>query len=172
MMLKFKKKIIFGKPKSKDMKKYFSTLIVLGFVLCTSAQEATKTKPSIYAATGLSISNSYDTTFAYSSYPSIEVGLMKNNFSLGLVAGRSNLSGFKHDAANNYWYELKSAVSFPIGKLSGYGLLGIGNYMTTQRFFVEYGVGFSYSFNKWSVFSQASNWDGTWYVTPGLCYTF
>lgn len=154
------------------MKKKIFTAVISLLFLNVQAQETTNTKPSLYLATGLSISNSYDTTFAYSSYPSVEVGLMKNNFSMGLVLGRANLSGFDQDVASNYWYELKSAVSFPMGNLSGYALLGIGNYMTTKRVFVEYGAGFSYSFNKLGVFAQASNWDGYWYVTPGLSYSF
>lgn len=154
------------------MKKVLFTTAITLLFFNIQAQETTGTKPSLYVATGLSISNTYDTTFAYSSYPSIEVGLMKNNFSWGLVLGRANLSGFNQDTASNYWYELKSAVSFPMGNLSGYGLLGIGNYMTTKRFFVEYGAGFSYSFNKLGVYAQVSNWDGYWYVTPGLSYSF
>jgi hypothetical protein len=136
------------------------------------AQETERAKPDLYVSAGLSISNSYDTTFSYSSYPSLEVGLMKNNFSMGLVLGRSNLSGFRNDDISNYWYELKAALAFPVGKFNGYGLLGVGNYISTERIFVEYGAGFSYSFKQWGVFSQVSNWDGVWYVTPGVSYTF
>lgn len=155
------------------MKKLTLALVTLFLSASTLfAQEETKVKPDVYVSAGLSISNSYDTTFSYSSYPSVEVGLMKNNFSFGLVLGRANLSGFDADAASNYWYEGKAAVYVPIGKFNGYALLGIGNYFSTKRVFVEYGAGFSYSFNKFGVFAQASNWDGYWYVTPGVSYTF
>jgi len=146
-----------------------SLSILTVFVL--SAQEE-KTPPSVYISAGLSISNTRDTTFSYSSYPSLEVGLMKENASLGLVAGRSNLSGFNEDRISNYWYELKGALYLSLGKFNGYALLGIGNYIDTKQFFIEYGIGASYSWDKFGLFAQASNWDGTWYVTPGVSYTF
>jgi hypothetical protein len=154
------------------------TLAIFAFVGTSVSQTSCCSKDStengvdFYVSAGLSISNTFDTTFSYSSYPSVEFGFMKDNFSLGLVAGRGNLSGFNNDDISNYWYEVKTAVSVPVGKFSGYALLGIGNYITTSRVFVEYGAGFSYSFNKFGVFSQFSNWDGTWYVTPGISYTF
>lgn len=154
------------------MNKFLSFALIVLCIAGTATAQETSSKPDFYISAGLSISNTHDTTFSYSSYPSIEFGLMKNNFSLGLVAGRSNLSGFRSDVTSNYWYELKSAVYFPIGKFSGYGLLGLGNYLSTSQFFIEYGAGFSYSFNKVGIFAQASNWDGTWYVTPGIGYTF
>jgi hypothetical protein len=153
------------------MKNCLLTLLASFFAFLATAQES-PTRPDVYLSTGLSISNSYDATFAYSSYVSLEGGIMKNNFSLGLVAGRSNLSGFGSDDISNYWYEVKTAVSFPLGKFSGYGLLGVGNYISTKRIFVEYGGGFSYMLGRFGIYAQASNWDGTWYVTPGVSYTF
>lgn len=44
--------------------------------------------------------------------------------------------------------------------------------MSTERIFIEYGIGFSHSFGKIGYFSQVSNWDGVFYITPGLSYTF
>ncbi len=158
------------------MKKSILIMITMfAFIGMASAQTTTEEKKSevgFYLSAGLSMSNTYDTTFAFSSYPSIEFGLMKNNWSLGLCGGRGSLSGFDNDDISNYWWEVKTALSFPIGNFSGYGLLGIGNYMSTSRVFVEYGAGFSYSWNKFGVFSQVSNWDNTWYVTPGISYSF
>jgi hypothetical protein len=146
--------------------------IFIGISVLSNAQDSTSNKPLFYISGGLSISNSYDTTFSYSSYPSMEIGFMKNNCSFGLAFGRSNLSGFNTDYLSNYWYEPKATFYFPLGKMNGFGLLGLGNYLNTKRVFVEYGIGCSYSIKKWSVFGQVSNWDGTWYVTPGLSYTF
>ncbi|MES2691693.1 MAG: hypothetical protein V4658_14905 [Bacteroidota bacterium] len=154
------------------MKIVFSSLSVLLLSFAALAQESQQVKPKVYVAAGLSVSNTYDTTFSYSSYPSVEVGLVKNNFSMGLVLGRSNLSNFENDGISNYWYELKTALYQPVGDFNAYGLLGLGNYMSTRRIFIEYGAGFSYSFKAIDVFGQASNWDGTWYVTPGISYTF
>lgn len=154
------------------MKKSILTISLFLVTTISICQEKEDAKYNFYVAAGLSITNSFDTTFSYSSYPSIEAGFMKNNFSLGLVFGRSNLSGFNNDITSNYWYELKTAISFPIEKFNAYGLLGVGNYFSTNRVFIEYGLGFSYSLNNFSIFSQVSNWDGTWYITPGISYTF
>jgi len=154
------------------MKKSILTISLLLLTTISCCQENEDTPCDFYVSAGLSMTNSFDTTFSYSSYPSIEVGFMKNNFSLGAVFGRASLSGFNADRASNYWYELKTAISFPIEKMNAYGLLGIGNYFSTNRIFIEYGLGFSYSVNNFSMFGQASNWDGTWYITPGIGYTF
>lgn len=140
-------------------------------VFTLTAQEE-PAKPSVYISAGLSVSNTRDTTFSYASYPSVEVGIMKKNASLGLVLGRSNLSGFDSDRISNYWYELKGAIYLPLGNYNGYALLGIGNYMNTKQFFIEYGAGCCYSWKHFGIFAQASNWDGTWYATPGVSYTF
>lgn len=148
-----------------------TALVCICYTVFSHAQENTS-RPDFYLSAGLSVSNTRDTSFAYSSYPSLEAGFMKGNFSLGLVVGRSNLSGFKQDITRNYWYELKGALYVPVGKFNAYGLAGIGNYLSTSQFFIEYGIGASYAFNKFGVYAQASNWDGTWYVTPGVSYTF
>ena len=146
------------------------TMTMFTFIGMSNAQE--EKGVDAYVSAGLSISNTYDTTFAFSSYPSVEVGFMKNNWSMGLVLGRGNNVFRTKDDISNYWWEVKTALSFPMGKFSGYGIIGIGNYITTSRIFVEYGAGFSYCWNKFGVFSQVSNWDGAWYVTPGVSYTF
>jgi len=154
-------------------------LTMFAFIGTSNAQSTCCSKDTVnsgvdvYVAAGLSMSNTYDTTFAYTSYPSIEVGIMKNNWSLGLVLGRGNNVFRTKDDISNYWWEVKTALSFPMGKFSGYGLLGIGNYMSTKRLFIEYGVGFSYMpTDHIGIFSQVSNWDGVWYITPGISYTF
>ena len=67
---------------------------------------------------------------------------------------------------------MKGSVSAPLGDFSAYGLVGFGNDLTSNRFLIEYGLGVSYGWDDVSVFAQASNWDGVWYVTPGLMYSF
>lgn len=160
------------------MKKLFLILIAVLATTVATAQTSCCKKDSAsgvdyYVSAGLSISNNGDTTFSYTSYPSIEFGVMKNNFSLGLVVGRGNFvrtGGV--DYFSNYWTEVKAAVYVPVGNFNAYGLLGVGSYFEDRGIFVEYGAGFAYSFNKLGVFAQASNWDSYWYVTPGISYTF
>jgi len=129
-------------------------------------------KASLYGAAGLSIGNTGDATFAETSYPSLELGVMKGNRSLGLVLGRSNNDFDGEEEFSDYWWELKTAFSFPVGDVSGYALLGLGNYLATKRLFIEYGAGVSCSWDGFSIFGQASNWDGSWYLTPGVMYGF
>ncbi len=160
------------------MKSLFLILVAVFATKIATAQTSCCSKDStsgvdLYVSVGLSISNNGDTTFAYTSYPSIEFGVMKNNFSLGLVVGRGNFvrtGGV--DYFSNYWTEVKAAVYVPVGNFNAYGLLGLGSYFEDRGIFVEYGAGFSYSFNKLGVFAQASNWDGFFYITPGFSYTF
>jgi hypothetical protein len=148
------------------------TLVTFTINAQTCCQKDTTAKIGYYASLGLSVSNSGSSNFESTSYPSMEFGITKNNFGTGLAFGRSNLSGFSSDVASNYWYEIKTSLSVPIQKFTGYGLLGIGNYITTRTIFVEYGIGFSYAVGSISIFTQASNWDGLWYVTPGFSYNF
>lgn len=123
-----------------------------------------------YLAAGLSISNTGDANFGETSYPSIEFGLSAGAGSLALVVGRANNDYSGTEEVSNYWWEIKVSIAVPIGDFGAYGLLGLGNYLSTDRFFIEYGLGVSYSWDPLSVFVQASNWDGVWYITPGLMY--
>lgn len=147
-------------------------IIAFAMLFATSVVFAQEEESSVdfYVAAGLSMTNNND--FAVSSYPSVEFGMMKDNMSLALVGGRGNLDGLgsSSDGINNYWYELKTAASFPLGSLDGYGLLGIGNYIDTKNMFIEYGVGAAYMPNKFGIYAQTSNWDGIWYVTTGVMY--
>lgn len=151
------------------MKNLILTLVLL---VATSATSFGQNKINYYASAGLSISNTGDTTFSYASYPSIEFGGMYDNIGVGLVVGRSNLSGFKSDVISNYWYEVKTSACKTVGSVSVYGLFGVGNYISTKRVFIEYGAGISYTAGSFGFFTQASNWDGYWYVTPGITYNF
>ena len=152
-------------------------LIALAMVTCvafTQAQEESS-GVDVYAATGLSVGNTTGSTFNMTSYPSAELGIMKGDFALALVGGRSNLDFGGSNTADNYWMSIKGAVYFPIADsgLDGYGLLAVGNYLSTDQIFIEYGAGMSYCFDSgFGLFGQASNWDGFWYITPGISYSF
>ena len=134
------------------------------------AQEEKESTYRAYGSVGVSIANNNDDTFQNNSYPSVEVGLMKENVSFGLVVGRSNLN-FNQDAISNYWYEAKFMPSASMNSVDIYGILGIGNYINTNRYFIEYGAGFSGKLtNHLNYYVQASNWDGIYYVTPGILF--
>ena len=137
-----------------------------------NAQKTNDTPLATYVATGLSVSNTGESTFGQTSYPSVELGWNKGSLSFGLVVGRSDNNYSGKDKLSNYWWEVKTALSIPVGSYSTYGLLGLGNYMSTDKVFIEYGLGFSHTWDQFSLFSQISNWDGLWYLTPGVSYTF
>ena len=158
------------------MKKILSFLFLLSSFLLNAQdikKDSSSTKLSTYASIGISISNSND--FSLGSYPSLEFGVMGKNISAGLIIGRSSLKGMaeKNDVLSNYFSEIKTSLSLPVSnKISAYGLLGLWTYGDAKHIFTEYGAGFSYSINRLSYFVQSSNWDGTWYVTPGLTLNF
>lgn len=136
----------------------------------TYGQDSTSTKEtselSYYVATGISMANNPTGDFLGTSFPSAEVGVMCHNLSFGLVGGTNNLSD------SGTWFEAKSAVFFPLGKVDGYGLVGLGTYSGSAATFIEYGFGISCSKNVFGTFLQVSNWDGVWYVTPGVSVNF
>lgn len=160
--------------------KKFIAFIVLCIATTTFAQgrfpqqfidsTATKNNFDVYVSPSLSIGNSNGSTFEQTSYASVEFGVCKNDVSYGVVLGRANLDFKGKDNVNNYWYEAKVSPSFPLGKLNGFVLLGVGNYVDTKKIFIEYGGGFSCKPKKITYFAQVSNWDGLWYMSPGISF--
>jgi hypothetical protein len=151
------------------MKKILVMVMMLMTTLTFSQDSTISVSP--YISAGLSMSNGDD--FKTSSYPSVEAGIMVENISIGGVFGRNNLLSTSPETIDNYWWEVKTAVSYPIGLVSIYGLFGVGAYIDREYgMFVEYGLGASKEFNNLGIFVQASSWDGIWYVTPGLLYSF
>jgi hypothetical protein len=167
------------------MKKVFTILAIFATLFATAqchtdstAACCDKTQFSPYVSFGVSMTNTKKdgvvTPFKTSSYASIEGGVCYGNLGLGLVLGRSYLNGaFKtDDDISNYFAEVKSTVTQPIGNVNVTGLFGYGNYLNTKRYFIEYGIGMSYSINKFAYGMTYSNWDGTNYVTPNITYNF
>ena len=136
------------------------------------SQDNNNTQSSMYVASGLSISNTETYTFAERSYPSAEIGLSLGDLSLAFVTGRSDNDFKGEESVSDYWWEIKTALMFPVGSFDAYGVLGIGNYLSTDQVFIEYGVGFSKTWDQFSWFAQVSNWDNLWYITPGIAYSF
>jgi hypothetical protein len=125
-----------------------------------------------YISWGVSMSNNSD--FNTGSYSSLEFGVIYNDVAAGLVLGRGNLQGVfsKTDNIRNYFYELKVSPSFPIGKVYGNIILGVGGYIDTKHNFIEYGLGVSYTHKKIGYGISFSNWDGVDYVTPSITFNF
>lgn len=125
-----------------------------------------------YVSVGLSMSNMDN--FRNGSYFSLEYGVTKQNLSLSMVVGRGNITGmFKDvDHIQNYYYEPKVTVGFPLGKLTGTAIFGVGGYFGTSHMLIEYGSGISYQIGDISYGILYSNWDGVDYITPNITYNF
>lgn len=135
-------------------------------------KEKTKSPITAYASVGLSMSNT--SNFRAGSYFNLEGGVCKENLCLGVVVGRGNITGmFKNtDAINNYYYEPKVTVTFPLGKLTGTAIFGVGGYFGTSHTLIEYGSGVYYQIDNISYGLLYSNWDGVDYITPNITYNF
>lgn len=161
-------------------------LFYLVFLLCAttqlfaqspadSAKTSTKIKLRPYVSAGVSIGNVNPNDpnidmFEKASYPSVELGVMGQNVSLGAVFGCEN---FFVSPASRGFYELKTSVFKSFGNITPYGLFGVGAYFEKDfNNFIEYGAGFSYMPNKVGYFVQYSNWATTNYVSCGLTYAF
>lgn len=144
-----------------------------------------------YVSLGLSVSNGNDYGdnqnkygFNESSYPSLEVGVTRQNLSAGIALGRGNLKGLgsSQDHIRNYYAELRVVPSFNLGVVSANLIFGVGSYFgkstlagtttTVDSVFIEYGTGISYSKGNYSYGLAYSNWDGIDYVTPSVTYNF
>ena len=144
----------------------------------STAACCSKPKFSPYVSFGVSMTNSNETAdstrFSVRNYMGIEGGVCYGNLGLGLVLGRSFLQGTfaSDDHINNYFTEVKTTVTQPVGNVNVTALFGYGNYIGTKRNFIEYGVGMSYSVNKFAYGMSYSNWDGVNFVTPNITYNF
>ena len=120
------------------------------------------------------LSMSTGDNFNQSAYPSLELGACFKNFCFGFNSGRLNIdkSPFNGEKIENYYYELKSSVSFPLGAFKGYVVAGWGQYYNSTHSFIEYGGGVVYSIKKIDLMIQVSNWDRTVYVSPCIAYNF
>lgn len=176
------------------MKKFLTVICVLiatvsfaqkskGKVLATAVSSKTsdtteyvRVKPPViytpYVSVGLSMSNMDN--FRNGSYFSLETGVCRDNVALGVVIGRGNITGmFKNgDAISNYYYEPKATVTFPLGKLTGTAIFGIGGYFGSSHMLIEYGSGVYYQIGKVAYGMLYSNWDGVDYITPNITYNF
>jgi hypothetical protein len=160
------------------MKKIFTVAIAM-LIMATSfgqTDSTKKTKTTAYASLGISIGNvnvndAGTNKFSKASFPSVEIGVMRKNISIGAAFGYENLLATSETRG---FYELKtSAYHVIVGDCSGYILFGVGAYFEKSfHSFIEYGFGFSYAPKKLGYFVQYSNWANANYVSVGLSYNF
>jgi len=152
------------------MRKLLVVLMIMVSVISWS--QCGENEINKYVSWGLSLSN--NTNFNTGSYSSLEFGVIYNDVAAAIVLGRGSLDGVfrSNDVLSNYFYELKVVPSFPIGKLYGNVILGVGSYVDTKHNFIEYGFGVSYTHKRIGYGVSISNWDGIDYLTPSVSYNF
>lgn len=136
------------------------------------SQDTTKTKKVLDCYIAASLSTSSGSNFNQSTFPSVELGISKKMMTIGFIIGRSNLEKTTIEKLENYWYEIKTTASMPIGPIKGFILAGWGQYYNSNQNFIEYGAGFSYSIKKFDLNMQVSSWYNTVYISPGITYNF
>lgn len=145
------------------MKKLKLIVLLLSLAFASQAQDC-------YSSVSLSIPNTSVDMFTNNVFPSVELGIVEKNVTLGLNVGRSNLN---FDQNQSYYGELKTTAFANLGFTKLYILLGIGSYTTKPNIFIEYGTGLIFGLNKKYDFTIGfSNWDGITYLSPGLVYNF
>ena len=155
------------------MKKILTILMLFAStIMFSQTSDSTGSSISGYVSYSLSMTNS--STFRASSYTGVETGVMYDNISLGAIFGRGNLVGLgrKTDNIGQYFYEVKASASAPIGSLTGSVIFGYGGYFNSSHNFIEYGLGVSYTCNRFGYGLTVSEWDGTMYMTPCITFNF
>ena len=124
-----------------------------------------------FVSVGLSISEG---DFETNSYPSFEGGVSFTNVSVSGAFGRGSLSGTfsDNDQLSNYWYEAKVSPYLTVGDITGTVFMGVGQYIGTNHFFTDMGVGISYSTGNFSYGIAYNRWDEVNYVSPSITYNF
>lgn len=163
------------------MKNLFTILAIFASLFATAQSDSTslsgeKLSFSPYISAGLSMTNvnPSETNFSSSSYMGIEGGVCYGNLGGALVFGRGSLSGAFSDVdqISNYFAEIKSTATHSLGNVNLTALFGYGFYLTTDRTFIEYGLGMSYNIGTFAYGMTYSNWDGINYITPNITFNF
>ncbi len=152
------------------MKKLF-TIIILMIISIDGFSQSDNIKREITPYLSTSFSTSTGDDFKLNSYYGVETGIGVKNLMFGLAGGRGNID-YSSDNIRNYWYEIKTYASVPIGSVRGFVVIGWGQYFKTGHSFLEYGAGAAYTIKRFDISLTVSNWDKVVYVTPGVCYNF
>ena len=113
--------------------------------------------------------------FVDNSFFSAEIGVARENINLGITFGR-NLGTIKNSL--NYWYGGRFKTSQRINIFYSHILLGVGQYIQKNAFFLEYGVSISKNLNcryidcnKIAIFAEIINRNNTTFVGVGINYS-
>jgi hypothetical protein len=156
------------------MRKVFAVIASLMLVGASAQTDTLKKKNGLDCYVSGFFATSTGNNIKQASYAGVEAGVCLKNFMVGLSTGRGNLykPAGQSDNINNYWYEVKTYGTMPIGVLKGSIIMGWGQFYKTTQYFIEYGVGLSYSAKAFDFGLCATNWDNAWYVAPEITYNF
>lgn len=165
------------------MKNLFYALIAFIALTVTAQAQETKKEKTNYVSASLSLANAFNSDgqqseFSYSTYASVEYGIVRKGVMYGLAVGRGQLNGdvmsnTTGENFRNYFWEVRVQPTFPLGSVTGSVILGAGSYFaTSDAGFIEYGLGVSKSYGDLSYGLSYSNWNGVNYVTPSVSLAF
>lgn len=146
-------------------------MLVLPTLLYSQGNDSLKKDPIGMYFSG-SVSLSAIDHFGDGTYPSLEAGISYKYFCFGLNAGRGRLTDIfsQKDRSSEYYWEVKSTVSYPIERIKLYLVFAYGQYFTSRNSLIEYGGGFSYPIKNFDLGLQMSSFDGVAYVSPCITY--
>ena len=176
-----------GKQTINQTKEEMKRLYTIALAICVSAtafaqkraahitsidSSATSVSLGWYAAAGISLSSGDG--FSNIAYPSVEIGISKNNVSYGLNFGRRDFADHgETEKLDNYYVEAKAAASWPLGDVKTFLMGGFGTMLNTDHYLIEYGTGLIWScIERTDFVLQLSNWDKSDYFSIGVVRNF
>ena len=152
-------------------KRLFLLVALISFSAFAQTEPKSEKERNMYVSLGCSIGQG---DFQTNSYPSLEVGYVREKIAYGAILGRGSFKNAfaKEDTLGFYYWEGKVAPFYKLGPLTGSIFAGGGAYFNSDHYFAELGVGLSYRVGNYSFGASFSNWDTLNYVTPSVSYSF